>query len=126
VLQALVPVLRADRRITSIKVLSSPFLSYPFISCPSHLILPWLHHILHTPIPTRPPHPRVPADSKRPGLDAGEKRFGGGKVNPEQSRAMNEKVTDGARGMFEKATGFVLLLFFSIFFPFLSEWGVGR
>lgn len=30
-------------------------------------------------------------------------------MNPEQSRGMNEKVTDGARGMFEKATGFVLL-----------------
>ncbi|MCJ1365936.1 hypothetical protein MMC16_005061 [Acarospora aff. strigata] len=39
------------------------------------------------------------------GLDAAEKKFGGGKINPEQSRGMNEKVTDGARGMLEKATG---------------------
>ncbi|KAI4124031.1 MAG: hypothetical protein LQ347_005898 [Umbilicaria vellea] len=39
------------------------------------------------------------------GLDFAEKKFGGGKINPEQKRGMNEKVTDGARGMFEKATG---------------------
>lgn len=39
------------------------------------------------------------------GLDAAEKKFGQGKVNPEQSRGMNEKVTDGARGMFEKFSG---------------------
>jgi len=39
------------------------------------------------------------------GLDAVEKKFGQGKVNPEQSRGMNEKITDGARNMFEKATG---------------------
>ncbi|KAI9854324.1 MAG: hypothetical protein M1830_006542, partial [Pleopsidium flavum] len=32
------------------------------------------------------------------GLDTAEKKFGQGKVNPEQSRGMNEKVTDGARG----------------------------
>ena len=39
------------------------------------------------------------------GLDALEKKFGGGKVDPEKQRGMNEKITDGARGMFEKATG---------------------
>ncbi|KAL6721042.1 hypothetical protein ACLMJK_000142 [Lecanora helva] len=39
------------------------------------------------------------------GLDAIEKKFGGGKVDPEKQRGMNEKITDGARGMFEKATG---------------------
>ena len=39
------------------------------------------------------------------GLDAVEKKFGGGKINPEQSRGINEKITDGARNMFEKATG---------------------
>ncbi|MCJ1231010.1 hypothetical protein MMC12_007685 [Toensbergia leucococca] len=39
------------------------------------------------------------------GLDAVEKKFGQGKIDPEKQRGMNEKVTDGARGMFEKATG---------------------
>jgi len=39
------------------------------------------------------------------GLDAIEKKFGGGKINPEQARGVNEKITDGAREMFEKATG---------------------
>lgn len=39
------------------------------------------------------------------GLDAAEKKFGQGKVDPAKQRGMNEKVTDGARGMFEKATG---------------------
>ena len=39
------------------------------------------------------------------GLDALEKKFGQGKVDPEKQRGMNEKITDGARGMFEKATG---------------------
>ena len=42
------------------------------------------------------------------GLDAVEKKFGQGKVNPEAQRGMNEKITDGARGMFEKATGYVI------------------
>ena len=37
-----------------------------------------------------------------------EKKFGQGKVDPNKSRAMNEKITDGARGMFEKATGYVV------------------
>ncbi len=44
------------------------------------------------------------------GLDAIEKKFGQGKVDPEKQRGMNEKVTDGARGMFEKATGYVFTL----------------
>ena len=39
------------------------------------------------------------------GLDAAEKKFGQGKVDPAKERGMNEKVTDKARGMFEKATG---------------------
>lgn len=39
------------------------------------------------------------------GLDAAEKKFGQGKVDPAKQRGMNEKVTDGARGMFEKMTG---------------------
>ncbi len=47
------------------------------------------------------------------GVDAVEKKFGGGKINPEQSRGMNEKVTDSAREMFEKATGYVCSLFLS-------------
>lgn len=43
------------------------------------------------------------------GLDAAEKKFGQGKVDPVKQRGMNEKVTDKARGMFEKATGYVVL-----------------
>ncbi|KAF2128549.1 hypothetical protein P153DRAFT_292793, partial [Dothidotthia symphoricarpi CBS 119687] len=39
-------------------------------------------------------------------LDGAEKKFGGAQgQNTEQNRAVNEKITDGARGMFEKATG---------------------
>lgn len=34
------------------------------------------------------------------GLDAAEKKFG-----VQNNRNMNEKITDGARGLFEKATG---------------------
>lgn len=60
------------------------------------------------------------------GLDAAEKKFGQGKVDPAKQRGMNEKITDKARGMFEKATGyesflahfsclFVGLLLFCIF-----------
>ncbi len=37
-----------------------------------------------------------------------EKKFGQGKVDPNKSRAMNEKITDGARGLFEKVTGYVV------------------
>jgi hypothetical protein len=39
------------------------------------------------------------------GLDAVEKKFGQGKVDPGKERSVNEKITDGARNMFEKATG---------------------
>ena len=45
------------------------------------------------------------ADTNPSGLDAAEKKFGQGKVDPAKQRGMNEKVTDGARGMFEKMTG---------------------
>lgn len=45
------------------------------------------------------------------GLDAAEKKFGGGKIDPTKQRGMNEKITDGARGMLEKATGCVGYLF---------------
>ena len=38
------------------------------------------------------------------GLDAVEKKFGQGKIDPVKQRGMNEKITDGLRGMFEKAT----------------------
>lgn len=51
------------------------------------------------------------------GLDAVEKKFGQGKVDPAKQRGMNEKITDKARGMFEKATGYELFLgpFFLLF-----------
>ncbi|KAF2500394.1 hypothetical protein BU16DRAFT_614157 [Lophium mytilinum] len=40
------------------------------------------------------------------GLDAAEKKFGGKfGADPAKNRSVNEKITDGARGMFEKATG---------------------
>ena len=39
------------------------------------------------------------------GLDAAEKKFGQGKIDPQKERGLNEKVTDQARGMFEKVTG---------------------
>jgi hypothetical protein len=42
------------------------------------------------------------------GLDAAEKRFGQGKVDPAKMRSTNEKITDGIRGQFEKLTGYVL------------------
>ncbi|KAF2129787.1 hypothetical protein P153DRAFT_289690 [Dothidotthia symphoricarpi CBS 119687] len=39
-------------------------------------------------------------------LDWAEKKWGGSKgQNTQQNRATNEKITDGARNMFEKATG---------------------
>lgn len=38
------------------------------------------------------------------GLDAAEKKFGQGKIDPQKQRGMNEKITDGARRMLEKAT----------------------
>ncbi|KAJ4405119.1 hypothetical protein N0V91_005481 [Didymella pomorum] len=40
------------------------------------------------------------------GLDAAEKKFGGSMgQDAQKNRAVNEKITDGARNMFEKATG---------------------
>lgn len=41
------------------------------------------------------------------GLDFAEKKFGQGKVDPAKMRSTNEKITDGARNLFEKATGYV-------------------
>ena len=41
------------------------------------------------------------------GVDSLEKKFGQGKVDPAKMRSTNEKVTDQATGMFEKATGYV-------------------
>ncbi|KAJ6114388.1 hypothetical protein N7486_000166 [Penicillium sp. IBT 16267x] len=38
-------------------------------------------------------------------LDAGETRFGGGKVDPAKMRSTNEKITDTVREKFEGATG---------------------
>ncbi|KAJ5377130.1 uncharacterized protein N7496_004539 [Penicillium cataractarum] len=38
-------------------------------------------------------------------LDSAERKFGGGKVDPEKMRSTNEKITDGAREQFEKLTG---------------------
>ncbi|EUC32573.1 hypothetical protein COCCADRAFT_5757 [Bipolaris zeicola 26-R-13] len=40
------------------------------------------------------------------GLDAVEKKYGGASTEDTQRyRGVNEKITDGARNMFEKATG---------------------
>ncbi|KAF1843642.1 uncharacterized protein K460DRAFT_261089, partial [Cucurbitaria berberidis CBS 394.84] len=40
------------------------------------------------------------------GLDTAEKKFGGAQgQNTEKNRGVNEKITDSARGAFEKATG---------------------
>ncbi|KAL8786300.1 MAG: hypothetical protein Q9195_008260 [Heterodermia aff. obscurata] len=39
------------------------------------------------------------------GLDAVEKKFGQGKIDPAKERSLNEKITDKATGLFEKATG---------------------
>ncbi|XP_014551758.1 hypothetical protein COCVIDRAFT_30751 [Bipolaris victoriae FI3] len=40
------------------------------------------------------------------GLDAVEKKYGGASTEDTQRyRSVNEKITDGARNMFEKATG---------------------
>lgn len=40
-------------------------------------------------------------------LDFAETKFGQGKVDPVKMRSTNEKITDGARGLFEKMTGYV-------------------
>ncbi|KAF1973559.1 hypothetical protein BU23DRAFT_533190 [Bimuria novae-zelandiae CBS 107.79] len=40
------------------------------------------------------------------GLDAAEKKFGGSMgQDTQKNRGVNEKITDSARGAFEKATG---------------------
>ncbi|KIV96584.1 hypothetical protein PV10_00428 [Exophiala mesophila] len=39
------------------------------------------------------------------GLDAVEKKFGQGKIDPAAQRNTNEKITDKARNMFESSTG---------------------
>lgn len=39
------------------------------------------------------------------GLDSVERKFGGGKVDPDKMRDTNEKITDTAREQFEGATG---------------------
>lgn len=39
------------------------------------------------------------------GLDSVQRKYGGGKIDPDKNRQTNEKITDGARNMFEKATG---------------------
>jgi hypothetical protein len=44
------------------------------------------------------------------GLDSVEQRFGGGKIDSTKMRSTNEKITDGAREQFEKATGYVLFI----------------
>lgn len=41
------------------------------------------------------------------GLDALEKKYGQGKIDPQKSRGINEKITDTARETFEKMTGYV-------------------
>ena len=109
--------------------LHSPFLypaqtHYPYSTFPpkkKHLIITIIPPILTAFASRNPPSLSKPlsqsfffrdniAKSKNdPGLDAVEKKFGQGKIDPEKQRGMNEKVTDGARGMFEKATGYVLL-----------------
>ncbi|RAO64901.1 uncharacterized protein BHQ10_000913 [Talaromyces amestolkiae] len=39
------------------------------------------------------------------GLDFAEKKYGQGKIDPAKMRSTNEKITDGARNLFEKVTG---------------------
>lgn len=63
----------------------------------------------HHPSPIEHPHPPTTQANPHPfkGLDLAEKKLGGGKINPQQSRGINEKITDSARGLLEKATGYV-------------------
>lgn len=56
------------------------------------------------------------------GLDAVEKKFGQGKVDPIKQRGLNEKITDGARGLFEKATGYAI----PFLHPSLASASLGR
>ncbi|MCJ1465219.1 hypothetical protein MMC07_003835 [Pseudocyphellaria aurata] len=61
------------------------------------------------------------------GVDAVEKKFGQGKINPEQSRGVNEKITDGIRGVGEKLTGLVLAFIFVLILSlFLCSHGMKR
>ncbi|KAJ5692769.1 hypothetical protein N7462_002192 [Penicillium macrosclerotiorum] len=39
------------------------------------------------------------------GLDSVERKFGGGKIDPEKMRGTNEKITDTVREKFESMTG---------------------
>ena len=41
------------------------------------------------------------------GLEAAEKKFGQGKIDPQNMQGTNEKIADGARSVFEKVTGCV-------------------
>ena len=41
------------------------------------------------------------------GLDSIERKFGGGKIDPDKMRDTNEKITDTAREKLEGATGYV-------------------
>ena len=45
---------------------------------------------------------QVPSDKSFAGVDAVEKKFGDGKIDPVKQRDTNEKVTDKARGLLEK------------------------
>ena len=45
---------------------------------------------------------QVSSDKSFAGVDAVEKKFGGGKIDPVKQRDTNEKVTDKARGFLEK------------------------
>lgn len=110
-----------DKGLRPLFSLPSPLPSFPFTFLPFPSLSsspPPTFTASHPNNPTHPINPRTKRSSQT-GLDAAEKRFGGGNVNPEQKRGMNEKVTDGARGMFEKATGFVSYFFFP-FLPPLS------
>ena len=39
-------------------------------------------------------------------MDSAERKFGGGKIDPDKMRDTNEKITDTARERFEGATGY--------------------
>ncbi|KAH0835244.1 hypothetical protein FOPE_04132 [Fonsecaea pedrosoi] len=57
------------------------------------------------------------------GLDAVEKKFGQGKIDPAKQRGVNEKITDKARDMFEKATGKDVPDKLPVQFPNLTDLG---
>ena len=60
--------------------------------------------VIPSPLPYQSIRP-LPNILQSTGLDAAERKFGQGKVDPAKERGVNEKVTDQARGMFEKMTG---------------------